>query len=469
MATTNSVAAPVTRATVNIVAGSLKSGSMQVTSWGLHVYSDAAMTNEIDYVAGGTITKNAATFTFEPSDGNPWPANSYYKVKFVVTNTSTTNGIVCLDNITLYKEAASDLEQLAAPTVSVEGKVASWDAIEGAVKYNVGLYSSMDVATATYDVTTTNTSYDFSKFVSAGTWYVKAQAVADDVTALSSDYSSNEATLVNTESTIVCTPTEFLTLIDPGQVNTYEVTGTLKAFYTNYAESTTNNYDSGYNNASFYLYDGTSKIIAYRVKGAEGANLSVGDIVTVSGQLQNYNGVNQIPANGTYLNITPACAAEFEGVSTKSSLKLAVAEEEVSSVAIRFGVMIEADLYDALAAKGAEFGVAVIKKATLGEDSLVDVIADNAYECASVARVNELGEADENGEYYQFAFVLNNVPESDWSVELVAACYVLINGNYYIAGATTQSVQSVAQAYVDAEDTSAYAEYLSYLNKLAGK
>ncbi len=467
VATKSAVASEVTRATVHIAANSLSKSGMSVTSWGLHVYSDSAMTNEIDYVAGETITKSAATFTFVPTNGTAWAANSYYKVKFVVANTSTSNGIVCLDNISLYKEAAAGLQELAAPTVSVAGKVASWEAIEGAVKYNVGLYSEMNAA-ATYEVETTETSYDFSKFVSAGTWYVKAQAVADDVTALSSDYSSNEATLVNTESTIECTPTEFLSFIDPGQVNTYVVSGTLKAFYTNYNESTTNNYDSGYNNASFYLTDGTSKIIVFRIIGNQGANLKVGDVLTVKGKLQAYNGVNQIPQGGSYVKITPAAAVQFETLETKTSLKLTIENEAVSAVAIRFGMMMTVAQYEALVAADATFGVAVVKKATLGENDLAEVADQYAFACASVVRVNANGEADEAGEYYQFAFVVNNVPSTDYAVELVAACYVLVNGEYFVAAETVQSVQSVAQAYVNAEDTSAYANYLAYLNELAG-
>lgn len=463
------VTAEVTKATVNIVAGSLKKSGMSVTSWGLHVYSDSTMATEIDYVAGGTITASAATFTFTPTSGTAWPANSYYKVKFVLANTSTTNGIVCLDNISLFKEADASLAQLAAPVVSVAGKVASWEAVEGAVEYKVGLYASADATTATYEVETVETSYDFSKFVSAGTWHVKAQTVADDVTALSSDYSTNEATLVNTESTISCTPTEFLSFIDPGQVNTYEVTGTLKAFYTSYNESATNNYDSGYNNASFYLTDGTSKVIVYRITGEEGATLAVGDVVTVSGKLQNYNGVNQIPQSGaSYVKITSGAALQFETLETKTSLKLTIENEEVSAVAIRFGMMMTVAQYEALVALDATFGVAVVKKATLGENDLAEVADEYAFACASVVRVNANGEADEAGEYYQFAFVVNNVPSTDYAVELVAACYVVVNGEYFVAAEAVQSVQSVAQAYVNADDTSAYANYLAYLNELAG-
>lgn len=381
----------------------------------------------------------------------------------------STNKTLRLRSVTIMKEAAEDLPQLTAPVVSVAGKVASWEAVEGAVEYKVGLYASADATSATYEVETAETSYDFGKFMSNGTWYVKVKAVADDVTVLSSEYSTEEVSFVNADEVIECNPTEFLSFIDPTGTTFYQLTGTLKAFYTSYNESATNNYDSGYNNASFYLTDGTSKVIVYRISGNQGANLAVGDVVTVKGHLQAYNGINQIPqTDATYVNITPAAAVQFEALETKTSLKLTIENEEVSAVAIRFGMMMTVAQYEALVAANATFGVAVVKKATLGENDLAEVADEYAFVCATVVRVNANGEADEAGEYYQFAFVVNNVPSTDYAVELVAACYVVVNGEYFVAAEAVQSVQSVAQAYVNAEDTSAYANYLAYLNELAG-
>lgn len=91
------------KVTVNITSGSLSSTKMGVTSWGVYVYSDSAMTSRVDYVAGGTITENAALFEFTPTNGTAWPANSYFKVVFVLTNTSGTNGIIWLDNVSIWE------------------------------------------------------------------------------------------------------------------------------------------------------------------------------------------------------------------------------------------------------------------------------------------------------------------------------------------------------------------------------
>ncbi len=89
--------------TVHIPAGSLSKRGMSVTSWGVYVYSDAEMQNQIDYVVGGTITNNEGTFTFTPSAGKTWATGSYFKVSWTLANTTTTNGIVCVDKITISK------------------------------------------------------------------------------------------------------------------------------------------------------------------------------------------------------------------------------------------------------------------------------------------------------------------------------------------------------------------------------
>ncbi|MCQ2752509.1 MAG: InlB B-repeat-containing protein, partial [Coriobacteriales bacterium] len=95
------------KVTVSIAAGSLSKSGMSVNSWGVYVYSNSALTTQIDYVSGGTITKNAGTFDFTPSSGKTWAKGSYFKVNWDLANTTTTNGIVCVDKINLYKDGSS--------------------------------------------------------------------------------------------------------------------------------------------------------------------------------------------------------------------------------------------------------------------------------------------------------------------------------------------------------------------------
>ena len=95
----------ISKVQVSICAGSLPQKGMSVNSWGVYVYSDENMTTPIDYVAGGTIDKNAKVFEFTPSEGTVWAANNYFKVSFDLANTSTKNGIIWLDKITFVESA----------------------------------------------------------------------------------------------------------------------------------------------------------------------------------------------------------------------------------------------------------------------------------------------------------------------------------------------------------------------------
>ena len=90
------------KVTVHLPSGSLSKNGMSVTSWGVYVYSNASMTTQVDYVAGGTITSNEGSFDFEPSEGKTWASGSYFKVSWTLANTTTTNGVVCVDKITVY-------------------------------------------------------------------------------------------------------------------------------------------------------------------------------------------------------------------------------------------------------------------------------------------------------------------------------------------------------------------------------
>lgn len=98
---TKAISAEAGSVTVHLPAGSLSKSGMGVSEWGVYVYSDADLTNQVDYVTGGNITNSEGTFTFEPSTGVAWSAGSYFKVSWSLTNTTTTNGIVCVDKISV--------------------------------------------------------------------------------------------------------------------------------------------------------------------------------------------------------------------------------------------------------------------------------------------------------------------------------------------------------------------------------
>ena len=131
----------VSKVEVSIIAGSLPKSGMSVNSWGVYVYSDANMTQQVDYVAGGTIAKTAATFEFVPTTGTVWSANYYYKVSFDLANTSTTNGIIWLDKIT-FVESEGEGGETPNPgteyTITTAVNDEKMGSVSGAGKYAEG-------------------------------------------------------------------------------------------------------------------------------------------------------------------------------------------------------------------------------------------------------------------------------------------------------------------------------------------
>ena len=142
-------------------------------------------------------------------------------------------------------------------------------------------------------------------------------------------------------------------------------------------------------------------------------------------------------------------------------------EYDLVYTAIRFGTIIEASLYEALMAKGENvyFGVAAAKQANLEAlgKTLYDLLGDSKYffTCSPV-RVNAYGEADAEGDYYQFALVLTNVPKDSLDAVVTAACYVSIDGEITMMNPVSKSVKDVASAYLS-NDTSAIEEYVGIL------
>ena len=154
----------VDKITVHLPSGSLSKNGMSVNSWGVYVYSDAAMTTQIDYVAGETITNSEGSFDFTPSTGVTWASGYYYKVSWDLANTTTTNGVVCVDKITLYQE------------VSVGTAVATTTTIDDSGITNTDVYTG--TAAGSLSASTTETESGDAVSGATVTWSGDNDAVA---------------------------------------------------------------------------------------------------------------------------------------------------------------------------------------------------------------------------------------------------------------------------------------------------
>lgn len=265
------VAGQTSKVTVNVVSGSGATSSRKATM-GVYVYSDSSYSNQIDYIGEKEVKSTAELFEFEPTNGVSWPANSYFKVVFTCTNTTTTNGIVWLDNVSIY-----DYDEAAASQPSIEIAGENFTEVDDVIELEAStsnttgtvVWSSSDTAVATVDQNGNVTANSFGKTT------ITASVDGVEDTLEFTVYPTDGSELTIAEALLVCEYT--------GTTNcafTYSTTGVIESIDTAY--------DSNYGNITVTITDGTDSITAYRMIGGE--ELVVGDKIKVTGTLINYGG-----------------------------------------------------------------------------------------------------------------------------------------------------------------------------------
>lgn len=279
------VASATSKVEVNIIAGSLPKSGMSATVQ-LEVYSDSSLATKVDSTAAVTVTKSAALLEFEPTNGVSWPANSYYKVVFNCTNTSSTNGIVWLDNVSIYDYNAGDA---LAPSIKLDGdNYTEVDDVVTLTATTANLTSSLVWSSSDSNIATVDQS---------GNVTAKSMGVATITAAADGAEATFEFTVYPTDGSEI-TIAQALTICDwVGTAEcafTYAVTGVVETINTEY--------NSSYNNITVTITDGANSIQAYRMTG--GSDLVVGDKITIEGTLTKYSGnTPQFTAGATYVAV----------------------------------------------------------------------------------------------------------------------------------------------------------------------
>ena len=179
---------------------------------------------------------------------------------------------------------------------------------------------------------------------------------------------------------------------------------------------------------------------------------------------------------GSYKNYFRVIATSYETITAsvnqpvRAHLFEAVKiDPVVNASSIRFGTGITKDMYDFLSNAGTSVSFGVIAKGTTALGG-----AELTYDNASIkktitpARVASIGAAVEDleGDYYQFALVLDGITEATYNKSITARVYVCVDGEYYYMNESVYSLQTLAAAYFNAADTSAYTEHLDVLEYL---
>ena len=206
-------------------------------------------------------------------------------------------------------------------------------------------------------------------------------------------------------------------------------------------------YSFGFNSVNHYFYPtGVSKCLAYT------PNSTYANYFRMAGDAETYtSGIGD--NHNVYARL-------FEKV---------VVNPEVDEAAIRFGKCITKDMYDFLEdnAGSVTYGVIAKRTSALGGAELTVANASMTRAITPV-RVSAPGAAVEDleGDYYQFALVIDDIHEADFETSITARVYICVDGEYYYMNASEYSVKTLAGAYYNAADTSAYTEHLDVLEYL---
>ena len=126
---------------------------------------------------------------------------------------------------------------------------------------------------------------------------------------------------------------------------------------------------------------------------------------------------------------------------------------------MRFGTCIDKNLYETLKAAGATWGVEYYKGTVTNWNS----VQGTKIACTP-AQVNQMGDnvVNTNGNYYQYALVLNGILLNNIDTQVSARAYVIVDGVTYYMSSTTYSLRTLASAYVS-QSSSSYSQHLGML------
>lgn len=242
----------------------------------LTVASDADFSNQIDGVSisNGSIS---TSMTLMPSDGDSWPANSYYKIEFHWSSTTTSNRGMDIQKVELV---AANVSSVATPVFSIpSGRYTE--------AQNVAISCETEGASIYYTI-------DESEPTAASTPYSEAINISSTTTlkAVAVKDGESSAVITATYTILTVTPTtiaDFLAAEESEDVY-YELTGTI----SNIANTTYGNFDLTDATGTVYVYGLTSTFQTSNDKSFTSLGLVDGDKITICGTRSSYNTEAQV-------------------------------------------------------------------------------------------------------------------------------------------------------------------------------
>ena len=332
-----------------------------INSLELIVASDEDFTNVLDRITKTEVTLSGDN-EFIPSNGSEWASGAFYKFVFNFTITATSNKFVQFEALKFYRTPSAD--QVATPTFSPAAGtyVGSQEVTIKTTTEGATIYYTTDGT----DPTTDSSVYSNAIEISDNTT-IKALAAKDGFT--NSSIASASYTIVKIEH--AGTETDPYTVADARAAIDAGV-GVTEVYATGVVSAIPTAYNSQYGNITFNFVDeeGNSEYLqAYRCVGDEAANVQVGDIVVVYGNLKKYNSTYEFdaacqlvslthptvaveaptfsPAAGTYAeaqSVTIACATDGANIfyTTDGTEPTSESTEYTSAIAVNTTTTIKA-------------------------------------------------------------------------------------------------------------------------------
>ena len=294
--TTTAMGAAINRIELTVGAAS----GITVNSLTLIVASDASFGTVLDEVEEDF--EASSTITFEPTSGSSWATGSYYKFVFNVTVSGSSNKFVQFSKVEFYEYTGGGGGSSAVATTT---------AIDASGITNTNIYAGTEAGTLSATVSAGETIINNATI----TWSGNNDAVATIdastgavtlVAAGSVTFTATYAGVENTYNPSSKTYVMTVTSSDPNgpgtENNPYTVaearaaidagTGVTGVYATGVVTEIVTAYGTNnYNNVTFNIVDqeGDEDFLqAYRCVGDDAPNVSVGDIVVVSGNLTKY-------------------------------------------------------------------------------------------------------------------------------------------------------------------------------------
>ena len=136
----------------------------------------------------------------------------------------------------------------------------------------------------------------------------------------------------------------------------------------------------------------------------------------------------------------------------------------LNSASLRFGSYISKELYDTLNNVNTVWGV------EYAGGEVTDWSSSNVRTIVCTpAQVSEPNASviDENGEYYQFALVVNGIGYNNLDSKISARVFVEYNGERYYMSSASRSLRDVVDLYLSLDNTTEFSEHIGVLNHLS--